>query len=112
MDRLKPDVWDDDTRMNVLFSPFREKNLNPSSWNQKMKFWIQIIEDEHKLTNKCIIEGKSLPQMFKRKGKIPTCIETVLSEMLRYILLKCIIYKTIFLVYQSVQGFFCTTCAY
>lgn len=88
MDRLKPDVWDDDTRMNVLFSPFREKNLNPSSWNQKMKFWIQIIEDEHKLTNKCIIEGKSLPQMFKRKGKIPTCIETVLSEMLRYSVLK------------------------
>ncbi|XP_011427130.3 charged multivesicular body protein 7 [Magallana gigas] len=82
MDRLKPDVWDDDTRMNVLFSPFREKDLNPSSWNQKMKFWIQIIEDEHKLTNKCTIEGKSLPQMFKRKGKIPTCLETVLSEML------------------------------
>lgn len=84
MDRLKPNVWEDDTRMNVLFSPFREKSLNPTSWTQKMKFWIQIIEDEHKLTNKCILERKYLPQMFSRKGKLPCCLDTVLSEMLRY----------------------------
>ncbi|XP_078310205.1 charged multivesicular body protein 7-like [Crassostrea virginica] len=82
MDRLKPNVWEDDTRMNVLFSPFREKSLNPTSWTQKMKFWIQIIEDEHKLTNKCILERKYLPQMFSRKGKLPCCLDTVLSEML------------------------------
>ncbi|XP_062620386.1 charged multivesicular body protein 7-like [Saccostrea cucullata] len=83
MEPHRPAVWLDDTRMNVLFSPFREKNLNPSSWNQKMKFWIQVIEDEYKHSNKCILERKSIPFVFKRKGKLPSCLDTVITEMLR-----------------------------
>jgi hypothetical protein len=88
MEPYRPAVWKDDTRMNVLFSPFREKNLNPSSWNQKMKFWIQVIEDEFKLSNKCIFERKSLSSAFARKGKQPNCLDTVIAEMLRYIFVK------------------------
>ena len=77
------DIWEDDTRMNVLFAPFREKSLNPSSWNQKMTFWIQKITEECVQNQLTIIDVKTLQTYFSRKGKVPLCLETVIEEMLR-----------------------------
>lgn len=36
--------WSNEERMNVLFAPLRNKELNPESWNAKVRFWINLIE--------------------------------------------------------------------
>lgn len=79
-----PSVWDDDTRMSVLFAPFREKSLNPSSWEQKMNFWVQAILDESLKSGVCLVDAESLQKKFCRKGKVPLCLDIVLDEMHRY----------------------------
>ena len=77
------DTWLDDTKMSVLFAPFRDKSLNPSSWKQKMSFWEQAISDECANSKTCIIDINSLQNKFSRKGKVPLCLDVVLEEMLR-----------------------------
>lgn len=77
------DIWLDDTRMSVLFAPFRDKSLNPSSWNQKISFWEQAISNECANNQTCIIDINSLQNKFSRKGKVPLCLDVVLEEMLR-----------------------------
>lgn len=89
MDKKVPkidSIWDDDTRMSVLFSPFREKSLNPSSWEQKMAFWVQAILDKCIQSDTCIIDSESLQSSFCRNGKVPLCLDVVLEEMQRYTL--------------------------
>ena len=75
--------WDDDQKMSVLFAPFREKSLNPQSWDRKMKFWIQLILDNFKKSNEFVFDVNSLSSRFVRNGKKPACLETVVQEMLR-----------------------------
>ena len=36
--------WANEQRMNVLFAPLRDKDLNPESWNSKVRFWINLME--------------------------------------------------------------------
>ena len=36
--------WEDDQRMNALFAPVRNKQVNPESWNSKINFWLNLIE--------------------------------------------------------------------
>ena len=79
-----PDCWNDDTRMTVLFAPFRDKSLNTSSWNQKLTFWSNLIVSDCSKCNKLIIDSKYLTHRFTRKGKIPACIEQVIQEMQGY----------------------------
>lgn len=78
-----PAVWSDDTRMSVLFAPFREKSLNPSSWKQKMSFWSQLILEESRSSLTSIIDLNSLQIKFTRNGKVPLCLDVVLEELLR-----------------------------
>ncbi|KAK3606102.1 hypothetical protein CHS0354_006460 [Potamilus streckersoni] len=75
--------WDDDTKMTVLFSPFREKNLNPRSWEQKVMFWTEMIQNEGHASGEAIISLKSLPGKFERKGRTPVCLQIVIEEMIR-----------------------------
>ena len=82
--RVYPDGWDDDIKMTVMFSPFRDRNLNHKSWEQKVKFWSECIVES--VQNKsAIFDISVLKDSFRRKGKTPSCLETVISEMLRYI---------------------------
>ncbi|XP_064630508.1 charged multivesicular body protein 7-like [Lineus longissimus] len=79
-----PDDWGNDDKMTVLFSPFREnREINPVSWDAKMKFWTDMIEWELKYSNQAVIDVKQFPHRFKRNGKSPTCLNKVLNEMLR-----------------------------
>ncbi|XP_041370579.1 charged multivesicular body protein 7-like [Gigantopelta aegis] len=75
--------WGDDQKMSVLFAPFREKSLNPQSWDKKIKFWTQLILKDFKKNNEFILDVNSLVLRFVRKGKKPACLETVIQEMLR-----------------------------
>lgn len=78
-----PADWQDDQTMDVLFSPFREKEINPQAWDQKMKFWTELILKECAFTNSALVDTDTLPMKFGRKGKIPVCLNTVMGEMHR-----------------------------
>ncbi|XP_052773850.1 charged multivesicular body protein 7-like [Mya arenaria] len=78
---LPPD-WTDDMKMTVMFSPFRDKNLNPKSWDQKIKFWSELIVEECKQSQQALINVQQLREKFRRKEKSPSCLDTVLQEML------------------------------
>ncbi|KAL3863173.1 hypothetical protein ACJMK2_004941 [Sinanodonta woodiana] len=75
--------WEDDTKITVLFSPFREKSLNPKSWEQKLMFWTEMIQNEGRTSGEAILSLKSLPGKFERKGRTPVCLQTVIEEMKR-----------------------------
>ncbi|KAK6185069.1 hypothetical protein SNE40_007389 [Patella caerulea] len=78
-----PPEWQDDQRMTVLFAAFRDKSLNPHSWNKKMNFWMNLITDRCKKNNSCVVSLDDLPTQFERKGKTPKCLDLVVQEMTR-----------------------------
>lgn len=78
-----PEDWQDDMKMTVMFSPFREKTLNPKSWEQKLKFWSELIIEESKTSGEVFIDVLKLKQKFHRNGKKPSCLQTVFQEMTR-----------------------------
>lgn len=78
--------WNQEERMNALFSPFRSKSANSQDWNSKYKFWHNLIHDWLKHTMQCSFSIVDLNEVFKRKGCVPLCLVTVIEELLRYIL--------------------------
>lgn len=81
---LKKAELQNDERANVLYSPFRIKTLNPSSWTDKMNFWQKFLKEVASEEKILIFDVHKLPQMFERKGIIPKCLPTVLDELQRY----------------------------
>lgn len=86
--REKPDFtfppdWNNDEKMNVMFAPFRDKGMYLKSWEQKMKFWTNLITERCKACDEVVIDSKTLSLVFMRKGKIPSGLDTVLVEMER-----------------------------
>lgn len=77
-----PKDWEDDLKMTVMFSPFRERNLNPKSWEQKVKFWSELILENCVQTRQAVVNLQTLKENFRRKGKSPTCLDTVLQQMI------------------------------
>ncbi|ESO90841.1 hypothetical protein LOTGIDRAFT_163726 [Lottia gigantea] len=78
-----PPEWQDDQRMSVLFAAFRDKSLNPLSWNQKMNFWMTVISEKCKQKGTCSLNLDNLASIFERKGKFPKCLDLVVEEMIR-----------------------------
>ncbi|XP_064601818.1 charged multivesicular body protein 7-like [Liolophura sinensis] len=78
-----PSDWNNDEKMNVMFAPFRDKGMYLKSWEQKMKFWTNLIIERCKACDEVIIDIKTLSHVFTRKGKIPNGLDTVLTEMER-----------------------------
>lgn len=78
-----PECWNQDNRMNALFSPFRSKSANQQDWISKYKFWNDIIYTWLKHTTQCSFSLFDLNETFKRKGCTPLCLTTVIEEMLR-----------------------------
>lgn len=78
-----PDCWNQDNRMNALFSPFRSKSANQQDWISKYKFWNDLIYTWLRHTEQCHFSLFDLNQIFKRKGCSPLCLTTVIEEMLR-----------------------------
>ncbi|XP_060076554.1 charged multivesicular body protein 7-like [Ylistrum balloti] len=78
-----PETWKDDARMTVLFAPFRDKSLNPSSWDQKMTFWSNLIVSDCIDRGDIVIDVETLPSRFQRNGKIPACLNSVIDNMRR-----------------------------
>ncbi|KOC69794.1 Charged multivesicular body protein 7 [Habropoda laboriosa] len=78
-----PKCWNEEERMNALFSPFRSKAANPQDWVSKYKFWQNLIYEWLKYTKKSSFSIIDLSDTFKRNGCTPLCLVTVVEELLR-----------------------------
>ncbi|KAF6206626.1 hypothetical protein GE061_017862 [Apolygus lucorum] len=78
-----PQSWNDDKRMNSLFSPFRQKESNPVDYETKLKFWVDLIDDWCLECGRGTFSVKYLLTVFRRKNAFPVCLQTVVEELSR-----------------------------
>ncbi|XP_053979995.1 charged multivesicular body protein 7 [Hylaeus volcanicus] len=78
-----PKCWNEEERMNALFSPFRSKSANPQDWTSKYKFWQNLIYEWLKHNMQSSFSIADLNVAFKRKGCTPLCLTSVVEELLR-----------------------------
>ena len=77
------DEWSDSERMRVMFAPMRNKELNPESFNSKIKFWTELIHKWCTVHNRCSFTLGQLEKDFQRDGSTPHCLADVLGEALK-----------------------------
>jgi len=71
-------------RLNLLFSPFRAKALNPEHYEEKLKFWTRVIEEYVTNFGKLSFSIVDLQTAFKTvDGRRPACLVEVINHMLR-----------------------------
>ena len=78
-----PTDWQNDERMDALFSLFKDRELNPVHYDAKMKFWSEVLInycDDHGLLQ---IDMTTVVTKFRRKGKTPKCLDKVFEELHR-----------------------------
>ncbi|XP_054004467.1 charged multivesicular body protein 7 [Hylaeus anthracinus] len=78
-----PKCWNEEERMNALFSPFRSKSANPQDWTSKYKFWQNLIYEWLKHNMQSSFSIADLNVAFKRKGCTPLCLTSVVEELLK-----------------------------
>lgn len=78
-----PPNWDDNVRMNALFSDFRNRNVNPNDWDAKLNFWRQSVGKWCTVCNNITFTVRELRQAFNRHGRTPRGLTTVTAEMIR-----------------------------
>jgi hypothetical protein len=84
MELLRPDIeWHDTERINVLFGPFQNKNLNPDAWRAKMSFWIETIEKWLSQEKQSTFSLENLESELNYRGKRVHCLNEVLQELTR-----------------------------
>ncbi|CAN9513492.1 unnamed protein product [Ophioblennius macclurei] len=80
---LPPD-WEDDERMNFLFSDFKEnRDVNATDWDSKMDFWTALIVKTCRDRGSVCVDLRELSRTFQRKGKAPLGLANVLRSMAR-----------------------------
>ncbi|XP_040899205.1 charged multivesicular body protein 7 [Toxotes jaculatrix] len=80
---LPPD-WDDDERMNFMFSDFKEnRDVNTTDWDSKMDFWTGLIIKSCRDRGTVCVNLQELNKTFRRKEKSPLGLATVLQSMAR-----------------------------
>lgn len=79
-----PPEWEDDERMNFLFSDFKEnRDVNPTDWDSKMDFWTALIVKSCRDRGSVCVNLAELSRTFRRKEKAPLGLATVLQSMSR-----------------------------
>ncbi|KAL3976144.1 E3 ubiquitin-protein ligase [Sarotherodon galilaeus] len=77
-----PIEWDDDERMNFMFSDFKEnRDVNTTDWDSKMDFWTALIVKSCKDRRTVCVNLQELNKIFKRKEKSPLGLATVIQSM-------------------------------
>ncbi|RUS87801.1 hypothetical protein EGW08_004466 [Elysia chlorotica] len=71
----------DDRQAAVLYSPFRDKALNPHSWDRKMTFWERLLLKTFMEQRMISFDLSKLPEMFERNGLTPKCLTIVVEQM-------------------------------
>ena len=79
----QPAEWTDDVRMKALFAAFRNRDLNPLFYDNKLKFWKETIASYCAEKELLQFDLTQLASCFMRKGIKPKCLELVLNEMIK-----------------------------
>ena len=83
-DNCLPVDWNDDDRMNFMFSAFSEsRDVNPKHWDSKLHFWSKAILENCKYHGDIHIDLMTLKRRFARNGLTPLGLTIVLKEMLQ-----------------------------
>ncbi|KAM9360407.1 charged multivesicular body protein 7 [Symphorus nematophorus] len=76
--------WDDDERMNFMFSDFKEnRDVNTTDWDSKMDFWTALVLKSCRDKGTVCVSLQELQKTFRRKDKSPLGLPTVLQCMAR-----------------------------
>ncbi|XP_011304103.1 charged multivesicular body protein 7 isoform X2 [Fopius arisanus] len=78
---LMPDAWFNDERMNSMFAEFRNRSVNPQDWDSKFKFWDSLLVNYLGYNAQVTFSVFQLSTIFKRKGRTPLCLSTVVEEL-------------------------------
>ncbi|KAM3867811.1 charged multivesicular body protein 7 [Diretmus argenteus] len=79
-----PSEWDDDERMNFLFSDFKEnRDVNTTDWDSKMDFWTSLITRSCRDHGVVCVTLQELNETFRRNGTSPLGLSTVVQCMAR-----------------------------
>ncbi|XP_059192874.1 charged multivesicular body protein 7 [Centropristis striata] len=79
-----PPEWDDDERMNFMFSDFSEnRDVNTTDWDSKMDFWTALIIKCCRERGTVCVSLQDLNKTFRRKEKSPLGLATVVQSMAR-----------------------------
>jgi charged multivesicular body protein 7 len=81
---ITPSEWEDDERMGFLLSGFKDRSVNPKSYDAKMKFWKTLIEDYCLHCKQLVFDEAQLKKIFRRENKLPSCLAIVVDSMLKY----------------------------
>lgn len=79
----KPSCWNDKERRTALFAPFRNRNLNPEHYDNKMEFWQKLIAEYGRFKGEATFSKLELLHAFSEDQQAPNCLDTVIEEMLR-----------------------------
>lgn len=75
-----------DARLNVLYSPFRKREVNPQDWDSKMTYWKTSILNWCISCNNCVFSLLGLQSEFAWKERPPSCLTTVIEDLLRQVI--------------------------
>lgn len=76
--------WDDDERMDFLFSDFKSnREVNPMDWDAKMDFWAALVVRSCRRRGTVCCNLHELQDTFRRKDRSPLGLATVLRVMTR-----------------------------
>nr|XP_040051205.1 charged multivesicular body protein 7 isoform X2 [Gasterosteus aculeatus aculeatus] len=79
-----PAEWDDDERMNFMFSDFNEnRDVNTTDWDSKMDFWTALIVKGCRDRGSVCVSLQELNKTFRRKERSPLGLATVIRSMAR-----------------------------
>lgn len=74
-----------DARLNVLYSPFRKRELNPQDWESKMSYWKNSIRNWCLNNNSIVLSLVNLQSAFVRNGRPAACLVAVVEDMSRQV---------------------------
>ncbi|KAI3371868.1 hypothetical protein L3Q82_006747 [Scortum barcoo] len=79
-----PPEWDDEERMNFLFSDFKEnRDVNPADWDSKLDFWTELVVRSCRDRGTVCVSLQELSKTFRRKERSPLGLATVVQSMAR-----------------------------
>ncbi|KAF5299495.1 hypothetical protein FQR65_LT01077 [Abscondita terminalis] len=78
-----PDIWNDETRMNVLFAPIRNKSVNSQDWDSKLTFWKKLIFDCCTHSQIYTFTLEDLQRLFNVNGRSPCGLNVIIEEMVK-----------------------------
>lgn len=81
--KVKPKFWDDDLKMESWFAPFRNRDLNPLNYDNKITFWKSGVNYFCTQVKQCYFNLNDLKRFFVRNEKVPSCLAAVLEDMIR-----------------------------